>query len=115
VQLKLLIPLLEAIVEECDKIGRAAFTWGILWDFMALPQRGHTAGYSADKDDRTPEQLEAFRCGLGNINGAFDVSFSQRLCTETGSTLSHLFGLTSVCNLCVSQCGTARSTRTGGK
>eukprot|EP00966_Prymnesium_polylepis_P270325 6244863-Prymnesium_polylepis.1 len=30
-QLKLLIPLLEAIVAGCDKIGGADFTWGILW------------------------------------------------------------------------------------
>eukprot|EP00966_Prymnesium_polylepis_P033744 784358-Prymnesium_polylepis.1 len=69
-QLKLLIPLLEAIVKECDKIGGDDFTWGILWDFMALPQRGHTKGYSADEDDRTSEQLEAFGHELGNINGA---------------------------------------------
>eukprot|EP00966_Prymnesium_polylepis_P075807 1757679-Prymnesium_polylepis.1 len=67
-----MIPLLELIVEECDKTGEYDYTWGILWDFMSLPQRGHTEGYS-EKDDRTPEQLEAFRRGLGNIHGVCSV------------------------------------------
>eukprot|EP00966_Prymnesium_polylepis_P038792 900203-Prymnesium_polylepis.1 len=91
-QLKLLIPLLEAIVAECDKIGGVDFTWGILWDFMALPQRGHTKGYSADEDDRTPEQLETFRRWLGNINGACSMPHSLRLhIVAVGSASLHPF------------------------
>ena len=54
-------------------------SWGIVWDFLSLPQRGYTTGYVPDEldgkgkllksnDDRTEQQLERFRSGLGNIN-----------------------------------------------
>ena len=42
--------------------------WGIVWDYMSLPQRGRTTGYDKDKDDRTPYQLGRFGRGLGGIN-----------------------------------------------
>lgn len=62
-QLRNLVPLLEAIVSECG----ATASWGIVWDFMSLPQRGRTAGFSA-VEDRTPQQLDRFGHGLKNIN-----------------------------------------------
>lgn len=48
-------------------------TWGILWDFASLPQRGYTSTPGAyvdcgDQDDRTPEQLTRFKDGLCKIN-----------------------------------------------
>lgn len=40
-QLRSLVPLLELIVAECDRVGPYC-TWGVLWDVCALPQRGFT-------------------------------------------------------------------------
>ena len=67
--LQRLVPVLKAIVAACDG-GDDGFppTWGIVWDFMALPQRGYTTGYDPAQDDRTPEQLALFKAGLANIN-----------------------------------------------
>ena len=53
--------------------------WGIVWDFLSLPQRGYTSGYVPDEcdengkvvksnDDRTPYQLVRFAKGLKSIN-----------------------------------------------
>ena len=42
--------------------------WGIVWDYMSLPQRGRTTGYDKDKDDRTPYELARFMKGLKSIN-----------------------------------------------
>ena len=67
-QLQHLVPLLEAIVRLCDEEVGPEFTWGLVWDFMALPQRGRTTGYDASTDDRTPAQLQRFLSGLSNIN-----------------------------------------------
>merc|ERR1719284_1831484 len=39
--LQRLVPLLEAIVRECDCVG-PDFTWGLVWDFASMPQRGST-------------------------------------------------------------------------
>ena len=67
--LQRLVPVLKAIVAECDSgLGGFPPTWGIVWDFMALPQRGYTTGYDPAQDDRTPEQLALFKAGLANIN-----------------------------------------------
>jgi len=41
VHLQRLVPLLEAIVRECDCVG-PDFTWGLVWDFASMPQRGST-------------------------------------------------------------------------
>ena len=34
--------------------GGSPKAWGILWDFMSYPARGHTSGYDNAVDDRTP-------------------------------------------------------------
>ena len=43
-------------------------TWGLVWDFMSLPQRGYTTKYDADHEDRTDYQLKRFIKGLKQIN-----------------------------------------------
>ena len=72
--LRRLIPVLEMMVGSCTR-GRSKGSpdqkhaaWGIVWDFMSLPQRGYTSGYDADADDRTPYQLARFSAGLKGIN-----------------------------------------------
>jgi hypothetical protein len=67
-QCRKLVPILEAIVAWCDSTGGACKTWGIVWDFLSLPQRGRTAGYDEDLDDRTDEQRDVFLRGLSSIN-----------------------------------------------
>ncbi len=64
-QLRSLVPVLRSMLTFCD--GRV-LKWGIVWDFMSLPQRGYTAGYDPERDDRTPYQLARFGAGLKNIN-----------------------------------------------
>jgi hypothetical protein len=86
-QLQRLVPLLRTMVESCTK-GLAEYgsfaeqkprVWGIVWDFMSLPQRGYTSGYVPDEmgpdgkvsksnDDRSPYQLARFGKGLGRVN-----------------------------------------------
>ena len=73
-QLRQLVPVLRVMVECCSK-GFASYApnerprkWGVVWDFMSLPQRGYTSGYNADADDRTPYQLARFSQGLKGIN-----------------------------------------------
>ena len=67
--LQRLVPVLKAIVADCDRrIYGFPPTWGIVWDFMALPQRGYTTGYDPAQDDRTPEQLALFGKGIRTIN-----------------------------------------------
>ena len=72
-QLRSLIPVLRAMVQ-CCKDGmfnggdRRPLVWGIVWDFMSLPQRGYTTGYDAKVDDRTPYQVQRFSKGLKAIN-----------------------------------------------
>lgn len=61
-QLQRLVPMLRAILEQdCGMFG-------IIWDFMSLPQRGYTTGYDPTHDDRTANQLERFKQGLKGIN-----------------------------------------------
>jgi len=73
-QLQRLVPVLEAMVHSTQHgISKSTTTekpaaWGIVWDFMSLPQRGYTTGYDPQKDDRTPYQLGRFIKGLGSIN-----------------------------------------------
>jgi hypothetical protein len=80
-QLRSLTPLLEAVVAKL----RPNETWGVLWDFASLPQRGYSAcvgtytPHTADDDrfaevapgrwdDRSVEERARFRLGLRSIN-----------------------------------------------
>ena len=68
-QLQLLLPVLESIVRFCDGHGGGRCSFGVLWDFASLPQKGHTDPTADPKaEDRTPEQLARFRAGLSSIN-----------------------------------------------
>ena len=83
-QLQRLLPMLEAIVKECDGGDWGdGISWGIVWDFMSLPQRGYTSGFDPDHDDRTPEQIERFRRGLANINVWYGAQFTHTLVLDT--------------------------------
>ena len=72
--LRRLKPVLERMAHCCQhgKSPRSPdqrpAAWGIIWDFMSLPQRGYTTGYDAARDDRTQYQLARFSRGLGSIN-----------------------------------------------
>ena len=77
-QLQHLIPILEAIVELCDEVG-PTFTWGIVWDFMSLPQRGRTSTYDAATDDRSSEEVLRFVRGLTNINVWYGARYTHTL------------------------------------
>ena len=75
VQLQRLVPVLRAMVKSCDEgvdPGRPHYgrpcVWGVVWDFLALPQRGYTTGYDAALDDRTPYELSRFAQGIRSIN-----------------------------------------------
>ena len=85
-----LVPLLRTMVESCTKgVGdrRGGFehekarVWGVVIDFVSLPQRGYTSGYVPDEmgpdgkviksnDDRTPYQLARFGGGLSAYTGS---------------------------------------------
>ncbi|CAK0834329.1 unnamed protein product [Prorocentrum cordatum] len=65
-QLQRLVPMLRAILEQDCGLDGAIF--GIIWDFMSLPQRGYTTGYDPTHDDRTAYELERFKEGLKGIN-----------------------------------------------
>ena len=83
-----LVPLLRTMVESCTKgledgdgfENEKARVWGVVIDFMSLPQRGYTSGYVPDEmgpdgkviksnDDRTPYQLARFGGGLSAYTG----------------------------------------------
>ena len=83
--LRRLRPVLERMAHCCEhgKSKRSPdqrpAAWGIVWDFMSLPQRGYTTGHVPDEcgddgkvvksnDDRTPYQLARFVSGLKGIN-----------------------------------------------
>jgi len=68
VHLRRLQPVLQSIVNWIDEDGASDRTWGVVWDFLALPQRGRTSAYDAAVDDRTPEQRARFKAGLAHIN-----------------------------------------------
>ena len=87
-QMRRLVPLLRTMVESCTKgLGASginanmkARVWGVVIDFMSLPQRGYTSGYVPDEmgpdgkviksnDDRTPYQLARFGGGLSACTG----------------------------------------------
>ena len=65
-QLRSLVPALCSMVKWCS--DGCALKFGIVWDFMSLPQRGYTSGYDPERDDRTPYQLARFSAGLKSIN-----------------------------------------------
>ena len=72
--LRRLKPVLQRMVHCCqhgvDSMSpdERPAAWGIIWDFLSLPQRGYTTGYNAARDDRSPYQLARFSQGLGSIN-----------------------------------------------
>ena len=103
-QLQKLRPLLEAIAVTC---GDFAPSFGIVWDYLSLPQRGRTTGFVPDEvdasgqvvksfDDRNQDQMERFRKGLSSINVWYghDRTFTLVLNTEmpAGSENMHPYG-----------------------
>jgi len=78
-----LLPLLEACNRYCDsEAGGAGASFGVFVDFMALPQRGYSTGYDADHDDRTAEQIERFRRGLGTIGIWYSARHTYTVCLD---------------------------------
>ena len=66
-QLRRMLPALRSMKRSKDS-GFGVPTWGLVWDFMSLPQRGYTTKYDADHEDRTDYQLKRFGKGLKHIN-----------------------------------------------
>ena len=65
-QLRRMLPALRSMKNFKGTLGVP--TWGLVWDFMSLPQRGYTTKYDADHEDRTDYQLKRFGKGLKHIN-----------------------------------------------
>ena len=63
-QLRRMLPALRSMKNSKREVP----TWGLVWDFMSLPQRGYTTKYDADHEDRTDYQLKRFGKGLKHIN-----------------------------------------------
>ena len=90
--LRRLKPVLEAMVHSCehglseygDGPDEKPAAWGIVWDFMSLPQRGYTSGYNSERDDRTPYQLARFGGGFPHRGSYPGLAFAPLL----ASTLS---------------------------
>ena len=86
--LRRLIPALESMVHSCTHGTSATCpswkpaTWGLIWDFMSLPQRGYTTGYSPTHEDRTPLELTRFRMGLGSINVWYGAKYATVLVAD---------------------------------
>ena len=76
-QLKSLVPALRSMVKWCS--DGCALRFGIVWDFMSLPQRGYTTGYDAARDDRTPYQLQRFGKGLRSVNVWYGAVYTTTL------------------------------------
>ena len=66
-QLRRMLPALRSMKNFKDP-DNGVPTWGLVWDFMSLPQRGYTTKYDADHEDRTDYQLKRFIKGLKQIN-----------------------------------------------
>ena len=69
-QLRRMLPALRSMKNFKNSLWGAGQvpTWGLVWDFMSLPQRGYTTKYDADHEDRTDYQLKRFGKGLKHIN-----------------------------------------------
>ena len=69
-QLRRMLPALRSMKNFKNNTGYGGKvpTWGLVWDFMSLPQRGYTTKYDADHEDRTDYQLKRFGKGLKHIN-----------------------------------------------
>ena len=68
--LRRLKPALEAMVRSCEhglSHGQKPTAWGIVWDWMSLPQ-SHASGSQGSCDERTPYELARFGRGLKAIN-----------------------------------------------
>ena len=76
-QLRSLIPALRSMVKRCS--DGYALKFGIVWDFMSLPQRGYTAGYNSKHDDRTPYQLARFGGGFPHRGSYPGLAFAPLL------------------------------------
>ena len=102
-----LVPLLRTMVESCTKglsngtfENKKARVWGVVIDFMSLPQRGYTSGYVPDEmgpdgkviksnDDRTPYQLARFGGGLSACTGFQPAPLTSRLQRHLPCLCSH--------------------------
>ena len=80
-QLRRMLPALRSMKNFKNSTGRAGKvpTWGLVWDFMSLPQRGYTTKYDADHEDRTDYQLKRFGKGLKHINVWYGHAFVTTL------------------------------------
>ena len=67
-QLRRMLPALRSMKNFKNSFLGGVPTWGLVWDFMSLPQRGYTTKYDADHEDRTDYQLKRFIKGLKQIN-----------------------------------------------
>jgi hypothetical protein len=76
-QLRSLVPVLRSMVKWCSDGN--ALKFGIVWDFMSLPQRGYTAEYDPKRDDRTPYELARF--GAGHVSGTSNPGLAFRRCS----------------------------------
>ena len=76
-QLRSLIPALRSMVKWCS--DGYALKWGIVWDFMSLPQRGYTTVYNSKHDDRTPYQLARFGGGFPHRGSYPGLAFAPLL------------------------------------
>ena len=105
-QMQRLVPLLRTMVESCTKgpydggEDEKARVWGVVIDFMSLPQRGYTSGYVPDEmgldgkviksnDDRTPYQLARFGGGLSAYTGFQPAPLTSRLQRHLHCLCSH--------------------------
>ena len=72
--LRRLVPVLEAMVHCCANGTADRFpeerpaAWGIVWDFMSLPQRGFTTGYDAARDDRSRADPRSVAVKAANVS-----------------------------------------------
>mmetsp|Transcript_47060 Transcript_47060/g.106113 ORF Transcript_47060/g.106113 Transcript_47060/m.106113 type:complete len:527 (-) Transcript_47060:160-1740(-) len=72
-QLRSLIPVLEAVVEECRGGSWGVETWGVLWDYMSFPQAG------AAEHALTPDQRTRRREGVGSIHTWYGAHYTHTL------------------------------------
>ena len=79
-QLRRMLPALRSMKNFKEGSGAGAVpTWGLVWDFMSLPQRGYTTKYDPKNEDRTDYQLKRFGKGLKHINVWYGHAFVTTL------------------------------------
>lgn len=70
-QLRQMVPALEALVFTSRKEALGGpYKWGLVWDYMSLPQRlqKHNPAAMNERDGRSAYELARFRAGLESIN-----------------------------------------------